>query len=460
MRSTSGVFNTVAGGLVAALGVSLIGALPAQADLGHQRRACSSGLVALTFDDGPSASVTPRLLSYLQRHHLTATFFVVGEQIPGNQRLLRRMAGHGFTIGNHTYHHENLTTLSNAQIHRTLAHTRRALRRAGVTQSPLMRPPYGSINSRVRRVIHRMGMIPVLWTIDSLDWTGISTAAIVHNVLSELHPGRNIVLQHDGVANSPRSVAALPRIVESARKRGYCFGRLDNRGHVRRVVPRVSISDATTREANRGKRVVLKFKISLNKPVDRRVTVQLRTRSRSAVGGLDYTRRWARLHLAPGTHSRTFEVRVHGDRLDERTEHMRVIMSAGPHTRVVDRVGVGTIRDNDRAVRAWLQRATVKERRPGHPRRIKITLHLRHHSGRMVGLHVITRPRSARPERDFKPLNRWVWVRRHHSTRTFPIIISGGRHREGVERFRLVIVGHRHAHVRDRVTVVRIRPPR
>jgi peptidoglycan/xylan/chitin deacetylase (PgdA/CDA1 family) len=449
-------------GLAAIAGVALLAPIigpPAQAGLRDHRHPCSNGLIALTFDDGPSASVTPGLLSFLQRHHLAATFFVVGERVPGNHRLLRRMARRGFRIGNHTYHHANLTKLSNAQIHRTLASTRRALRRAGVTQSPLMRPPYGSINRRVRRVIHRMGMVPVLWTVDSLDWTGISTSAIVHNVLSGLHPGRNIVLQHDGVANSPRSVAALPRIVESARNRGYCFGRLDNRGQVRRVVPRVSISDATVREGNRGERVMLKFKISLNKPVDHRVSVHVRTRSRSAVGGRDYVRRSVRLHLARGTRSRTFKVRVRGDRLDERAEHMLVILSAARRARVADGVGVGSIRDNDGTVRAWLHRATVRERRPGHPRRVKISVHLRHESGRMVGLHVVTRPRSARPERDYKPVNRWVWVRRHQRTRSFPIIISGGRHREGVERFHLVIVGHRHAHVRHPVAVVHIRPP-
>jgi peptidoglycan/xylan/chitin deacetylase (PgdA/CDA1 family) len=460
MRPTLGL-AAISGGLMAALVTGMISA-PAQARPGHHRHPCASGLIALTFDDGPSASVTPGLVSYLQRHHLRATFFVVGERIAGHHRLLRRMARHGFAIGNHTYHHENLTTLSDRQIHRTLAHTRRAIRRAGATQAPLMRPPYGSINSRVRGVIHRMGMVPVLWTIDSLDWTGIPTPAIVHNVLSGLHPGRNIVLQHDGVANSPRSVAALPQIVQSAHNRGYCFGRLGKRGHVRPVVPHVSISNATVREGNRGKRVVLKFKISLNKPLDRRVGIHLRTRSGSAVGGLghDYKRRSVRLDLAPGTRSRTFVVRVRGDRLDERTEHMRVILSAGPHTRVVDPVGVGTIRDNDGTVRAWVHRATIQERRPGHPQRAKIMVHLRHESGRMVGLHIVTRPRGARPERDYKPVNRWVWVRRHQLTRTFPITISGGRHREGVEKFHLVIVGHRHAHVRHRVAIVRIRPPR
>jgi peptidoglycan/xylan/chitin deacetylase (PgdA/CDA1 family) len=435
---------------------------PAQADLGRHRYPCSRGQIALTFDDGPSESVTPGLVSFLQHHHLPATFFVIGERIPGHHRLLRRMSRHGFTIGNHTYHHENLTRLSNSQIHRTLAHTRRSLRAAGVRHSPLMRPPYIAINQRVRRVIHRMGMVPVLMTVDSLDWTNVSTSAIVHNVLSGLHRGRNIVLQHDGIPNSPRSVAALPQIVQSAHNRGYCFGRLDNRGHVRAVVPRVSISNATVREANRGKRVVLKFQVSLNKPLDRRVGVHLRTRSGSAVGGVgyDYKRRSVRIDLAPGTRSHTFVVRVRGDRLDERTEHMRVMVSAGPHTRVIDPVGVGTIRDNDGTVRAWVHRATIRERRPGHPKRAKITVHLRHESGRMVGLHIVTRPRSARPERDYKPVNRWVWVRRHHLTRTFPIVISGGRHREGVETFHLVIVGHRHAHVRHRVAVVRIRPPR
>jgi peptidoglycan/xylan/chitin deacetylase (PgdA/CDA1 family) len=78
-----------------------------------------------------------------------------------------------------------------------------------------------------------MGLVPVLWTIDSHDWTGIPSSTIAHNVLSRLRPGDNIVLQHDGVDNSPATLAALPQIVSTARELGYCFRGLGNRGEVR-----------------------------------------------------------------------------------------------------------------------------------------------------------------------------------------------------------------------------------
>jgi peptidoglycan/xylan/chitin deacetylase (PgdA/CDA1 family) len=78
-----------------------------------------------------------------------------------------------------------------------------------------------------------MGLVPVLWTIDSEDWTGISSSAIAQNVLSHLRRGDNIVLQHDGVDNTPATLAALPKIVSAARQRGYCFGELGNRGQIR-----------------------------------------------------------------------------------------------------------------------------------------------------------------------------------------------------------------------------------
>ena len=105
------------------------------------------------------------------------------------------------------------------------------MRATGLSPSHLMRPPYGAIDDRVRRVVHELGLVPVLWDVDPRDWAGGTAAAIARRVLDALRPHRrNIVLQHDGVANSPASIAAVQRIVRVARSRGYCFVGLDALG--------------------------------------------------------------------------------------------------------------------------------------------------------------------------------------------------------------------------------------
>ncbi|HYJ67194.1 MAG TPA: polysaccharide deacetylase family protein [Nocardioidaceae bacterium] len=191
---------------------------------------CSRGVVALTFDDGPRPATTRPILKFLIKHHLPATFFMIGEQVAGHRRLLHRMHRHGFRVANHTFRHQDLTTLSAHQIRSTLRHTNRAIRRAGLRSPHLMRPPYGAIDDHARRVIRDLGMVPVLWTIDSRDWDGRSADEIVRSVLGQLHRGPNTVLLHDGVANSNQTRAALPRLIRGVRHHGYCFTALNRHG--------------------------------------------------------------------------------------------------------------------------------------------------------------------------------------------------------------------------------------
>jgi peptidoglycan/xylan/chitin deacetylase (PgdA/CDA1 family) len=210
---------------------------------------CRAGLVALTFDDGPARGVTRSLLRILQDHHVPATFFMVGSRVRSAPRAARRVARAGFTIGNHTWSHRELTRLSNRAIRRELRRTARELRRDDITPSALMRPPYGSIDARVRAVVRDLGLFPVLWNVDSEDWRGGSARQIADSILRQLVRHRdNIVLQHDGVRNSPASVAAVPRVVREARRQGYCFGSLGPRGHV--VLPPSAADPATARTAS------------------------------------------------------------------------------------------------------------------------------------------------------------------------------------------------------------------
>lgn len=188
------------------------------------------GRVALTFDDGPVPGTTRRLIRILKEAEVPATFFVVGRRVHQHPELVREIEEAGFAIGNHSWAHRQMTAQSDGQLRRTLHTTNQALLRAGVRPTRLMRPPYGAINARVRRVVTRAGYVPVLWSVDSRDWAGGSSKQIARRILRGLHRGSNVVLQHDGVSRSAISVAAVAQVIRVARQRGFCFAALDAHG--------------------------------------------------------------------------------------------------------------------------------------------------------------------------------------------------------------------------------------
>jgi peptidoglycan/xylan/chitin deacetylase (PgdA/CDA1 family) len=239
---------------------------------------CSRGLVALTFDDGPSATVTPPLVRLLQRERVPATFFMIGQHVDAHPEVVRMVDQAGFAIGNHTWAHQDLTDLSNAEIRATIRSTRRALVRAGVQPTSLARPPYGAADDRVRRVLERMGQTPVLWSIDPRDWAGASTAQIEARVLGAVRPHRtNVVLQHDGVTNSPATLRAISTEIRQLRRRGFCFADLDAAGAPTPPVPAARLSTDRRRVAE-GDRV--RVTVRLDRPTTRPTTVRLSTEDR------------------------------------------------------------------------------------------------------------------------------------------------------------------------------------
>ncbi|RYP80644.1 hypothetical protein EKO23_24515 [Nocardioides guangzhouensis] len=370
-------------------------------------RPCSSGLVALTFDDGPAAAVTPRLLDVLTERRVPATFFMVGERIAAAPRAARQVAARGFSIANHTYRHEQLTGLSDSAIRATIRRTRSAAEDAGVRMTRLVRPPYGAINTRVRSVITGMGLVPVLWTVDPQDWrTGRSSDAIAASVLSHLRPhSTNIVLLHDGVANSPRSVDAVPRIIRTARARGYCFAGLGPGGTPVPLVPAVSISDARVTERT-GSRTTLAFVLRLDRPTSRRTSVLVTTADGSAEAAHDYLARRVRVYFPLGVTRRVLRVPVMGDRLDEATESLQVRISTPQGLTLRRRTAVGSIRDDDALPVVGLSGSSVTEPQSGYVAApVRVTLSAP--SGRTVSVRVRTVVGTADAD-DFTPVDTTV----------------------------------------------------
>ena len=143
---------------------------------------CSNGYVGLTYDDGPYAGQTNLLLTALETAHLRATFFDWGQHIAGNGSLVTAQAANGW-VGNHTWDHPHLPTLTEAQITTELTDTQNAIKDITGTAPALMRPPYGETNATVKTVEASLGLTEIIWDVDSQDWNGAKTPAIVAAVL-------------------------------------------------------------------------------------------------------------------------------------------------------------------------------------------------------------------------------------------------------------------------------------
>ena len=312
-----------------ALGIALLVVAPADPAVGAPSAPapCSAGLVALTFDDGPALVVTRQLIDVLSIRHVPATFFMVGSRVAAHPRLARIVARHGFVIGNHTYRHEALTTLSASGIRSTLSRTRRALVRAGVRPSHLVRPPYRATDARVQRVVESMGLTQVLWTVDSRDWEWGTPSQVAARVLGALRPHQpNIVLLHDGVGRSPITVTAVSKIISVARHRGYCFAALGPSGRAAPPVPTVRASAGAAVEGATSESSRVRVTLHLDQPTSRRVSVRVHTVSGTAVAGEDFLGVRQRVTFRVGATQRSVAVWVLGDDLCEEPETFSVVL--------------------------------------------------------------------------------------------------------------------------------------
>lgn len=169
--------------------------------------------VALTFDDGPSATQTPAILETLNRLDARATFFEEGRHVVGREALMREILLDGDEIGNHSFDHPHHPGFGE------LASTNRRIREATGFEPCLFRPPYGLVDPRVAEAAVRNHLETILWTIDTGDDHHVPAARMQAHVIASARPG-SIVLMHDG-GHHPQTPLALPRIVEGLRERGF-----------------------------------------------------------------------------------------------------------------------------------------------------------------------------------------------------------------------------------------------
>jgi peptidoglycan/xylan/chitin deacetylase (PgdA/CDA1 family) len=188
-----------------ALGIGRIKRL-AQLGLPVYCGAARGDAVAFTFDDGPGP-YTYLAVRKLARAHQRATFFVVGRSMnffPG--RLARELSV--AAIGDHTSSHPFLPSLSPAGISSELAQTKRKIERDSGQPVYLFRPPYGARNAIVDATARRLGLLEILWTVDSADSLGANWAGIIANVERGLRPGA-IILMHENRGQTIRALTTL-----------------------------------------------------------------------------------------------------------------------------------------------------------------------------------------------------------------------------------------------------------
>lgn len=193
-------------------------ASPAQPQVTYNSVYVEGPYIALTFDDGPHATLTPRLLDLLAAHRMEATFFVVGQCVVDHPEILRRAVREGHEIASHSWSHPNLGQMSDEAVRRELQKTDDAIVAAIGKRPTLMRPPYGSITARQKRWFHdEFGYRIILWDVDPLDWKRPGPSVVCNRILKETRPG-SIILAHD---IHPPTLEAMPATFEQLARKGF-----------------------------------------------------------------------------------------------------------------------------------------------------------------------------------------------------------------------------------------------
>lgn len=177
-------------------------------------------LIALTFDDGPRRSTTTALLDGLAERGVKATFFLIGAQLAYNEDIIQRMDEEGHQIGIHTYDHVELTGLSKQDFNAQVDRTRQLLKSILGHNDFLLRPPYGSLDSGIRR---NAGCPIILWSIDPEDWKDRNVPREVQHIIDNAQDG-SIILLHDIF---PESVETALQVVDALHQQGYLFVTID-----------------------------------------------------------------------------------------------------------------------------------------------------------------------------------------------------------------------------------------
>jgi peptidoglycan-N-acetylglucosamine deacetylase len=177
-------------------------------------------IISLTFDDGPDAIITPKVLAILEKHHVKAAFFVIGSKAKKNSALLKLIIGKGHLAGLHSYSHGFFFDFyTKRNMEQDLLKTEDVIMCNTGKKPLLFRPPYGVTNPTLASTVKDLGYHVIGWSVRSLDTTIKDAEKVTKRVIRKLHPGA-VILMHDTQDITPE---ALEKVITRAKEMGYRF---------------------------------------------------------------------------------------------------------------------------------------------------------------------------------------------------------------------------------------------
>ena len=176
-------------------------------------------MIAISFDAAWGNEDTQELIDILARYNVKATFFVVGEWVDKYPESVKALHDAGHEVMNHSDDHAHMTQLSKEEIIADVEACNDKIEAVTGVRPTLIRPPYGEYDDNVITAIRSIGMEPIQWDVDSLDWKDLSAQEITKRVTSKVQAG-SIVLFHNAALHTPE---ALPTILETLLQEGYTF---------------------------------------------------------------------------------------------------------------------------------------------------------------------------------------------------------------------------------------------
>ena len=174
-------------------------------------------VAALTFDAAWGNEDTQQLIDILGKYDVKATFFVVGEWVDKYPESVKALADAGHEVMDHSDTHPHMSQLSREEIQADVTACADKIEAVTGVRPTLFRPPYGEYDDKVITAVRALGMEPIQWDVDSLDWKDLSAGEITQRVTSKVQPG-SIILFHNAALHTPE---ALPGIIEALVKDGY-----------------------------------------------------------------------------------------------------------------------------------------------------------------------------------------------------------------------------------------------
>ncbi len=178
--------------------------------------------IALTFDDGPHPYYTEKILGILEKYHVKATFFFVGQNIGYYPEAAKKVYLSGHEIGNHTFTHKNVNSIAHGELFSELALCDDAIYEIDEYCTRLFRPPQGAYDDQVESAARSMDYSIILWSIDTRDWEHRPSEKIAENVINNVKSG-DIILMHDYIGKNSPTPEALEIIIPKLLELGYKF---------------------------------------------------------------------------------------------------------------------------------------------------------------------------------------------------------------------------------------------